>query len=144
MTTKVCTGCHLEKDISEFTWSLKGIKRHPRCNACRGVERKERYERNKEHELEYKFARQVRMREIAKAFVEEYKRTHPCVDCGATYPERVLTFDHVRGTKKKAISDMINQGYTIEAIQAEISKCEVRCLDCHHRRHHEPYTPNLC
>jgi hypothetical protein len=112
------------------------VKRHSRCRKCHAEDKADYYERNKEKMLEYKFDRQVRMREIARAFVEEYKATHPCVDCGATYPERILTFDHVRGTKKKAISDMVNQGYTVEAIQAEISKCEVRCLDCHHRRHH--------
>jgi DNA-directed RNA polymerase subunit RPC12/RpoP len=31
------------------------------------------------------------------------------------------------------ISQMVNQGYSIEALQAEISKCEVRCHNCHHR-----------
>ena len=34
------------------------------------------------------------------------------------------------------VSQMVNQGYSIRAIQEEIDKCEVRCLECHHLRHH--------
>jgi hypothetical protein len=136
MTTKICTGCNQPKDAeNDFSWSIFGVKRHPRCKECRAKERMERYYRNPQPELEYKWDRQLRMREQAKAFIEEYKSTHPCTDCGKTDP-RFLTFDHVRGTKKKAISDMVNLGYTVEAIQAELEKCEVRCLECHHLRHH--------
>jgi hypothetical protein len=136
MATKICPGCKEPRDSeADFTWSIRGIKRHSRCNVCRAKERMGRYEKNKDAELAYKWDRQLRMREEAKAFIEEYKSTHPCVDCGKT-DTRFLTFDHVRGVKKKAISDMVNLGYTIESIQAELLKCEVRCLECHHLRHH--------
>ncbi len=135
MATRICTKCGLEKDISEFSWSIRGVKRHSRCKKCHAEEQLEYYERNKEKELEYKWDRQQRKRDEARVFVEEYKSTHPCVDCGKS-DTRFLTFDHVRGVKKKAISDMVNLGYTIEAIQAELLKCEVRCLECHHLRHH--------
>ena len=82
MTTKVCTGCLQEKDIEEFSWSIHGIKRHPRCKVCRSQERSERYERNKDAEPAYKWERQQRKRKEASAFVEEYKSSHPCMDCG--------------------------------------------------------------
>lgn len=132
---KTCTKCGLPKDESEFSWSILGVKKHSSCKRCRADERMGYYERNKEKELTYKWHRQLRMREQAKAFVEQYKATHPCVDCGKSDP-RFLTFDHVRGTKRKSISNMVNLGYTIESIQAELEKCEVRCLECHHLRHH--------
>jgi hypothetical protein len=135
MTTRFCSKCGQEKDISDFSWSIKGVKRHSRCKSCRVEERLFYYERNKEAELEYKADRQVRKREEAKEYIDAYKATHPCVDCGKT-DIRFLTFDHVRGTKKMNVSQMVNQGYSIEAIQAEIDKCEVRCLECHHLRHH--------
>lgn len=129
-----CTKCGLPKEESEFSWSIPGIKKHSRCKSCRAEDRMDYYERNKDAELEYKWDRQQRKREEARAFVNEYLSNHPCVDCGKT-DIRFLTFDHVRGTKKMAISQMVNQGYTIEALTAEISKCEVRCLECHHLRH---------
>ena len=61
-----------------------------------------------------------------------YLTDHPCVDCRETDP-LVLTFDHVRGKKKMNISQMVNQGYSIETLQDEIIKCEVRCMNCHMR-----------
>jgi hypothetical protein len=90
------------------------------------------YERNKDKELEYKAKRQIIKREIARLFVEDYKSTHPCVDCGNSDPDS-LTFDHVRGVKKSTIANMVNLGYSIEALSAEIAKCDVRCWTCHMR-----------
>jgi hypothetical protein len=132
MTRKICTKCGEEKDIEEFSWSLKGIKRHSRCKKCHAAEHMEYYERNKEKELKYKWDRQVRKREEARRFVFNYLSSHPCVVSGETDPI-VLTFDHVRGTKKMDVSQMVNQGYSLEALQIEIDKCEVRCGNCHMR-----------
>jgi hypothetical protein len=84
MTTRLCTKCGETKDIEQFSWSIKGIKRHSRCKKCHAQERSEYYERNKDKELEYKWDRQQRKREEARAFVEEYKRNHPCLDCGTS------------------------------------------------------------
>ncbi len=133
MITKRCTKCGKEKDISEFSWSIRGIKKHSTCKGCRSKEHSNYYERHKERLLEYKWNRQVRKREEARAYVEEYKRNHPCMDCGIT-DTMVLSFDHVRGKKKMDISQMVNQGYSLEAIRAEIEKCEVVCLNCHYKR----------
>jgi hypothetical protein len=91
------------------------------------------YERNKEKELKYKTERQINKRAEARHFVYAYLRSHPCVDCGESDP-LVLTFDHVTGTKKMDISQMVNQGYSLDALQNEISKCEVRCGNCHMRK----------
>jgi hypothetical protein len=127
---KNCTKCGLPKNESEFSWSIRGVKRHSSCNSCRAEERMDYYERNKEKELEYKIKRQIAKREIARQSVFNYLKQHPCIDCGQADPF-VLTFDHVRGTKKMNISQMVNQGYSLEAIQSEIDKCQVRCGNCH-------------
>lgn len=132
MTARICTKCGKEKDISEFSWSIRGVKRLSRCNACHAKERSLYYERHREKELEYKWDRQQRKREEARRYVFDHLRSHPCVDCHESDP-MVLTFDHVRGTKKMDISQMVNQGYSLELIQAEIDKCEVRCGNCHMR-----------
>src|SRR5215207_836740 len=107
MAIKICTKCGLPKDISEYSWSIRGIKRHSSCNSCRAAERMDYYERNKDKELKYKGERQVRKKEEARLFVDAYKASHPCVDCGTTDPDS-LTFDHVRGVKKMNISQMVN------------------------------------
>lgn len=129
---KVCKKCGLSKDESEFSWSIRGVKRHSACNRCRTEERMNYYRRNKEKELKYKAERQITKREEARRFVYTYLCNHPCADCGETDPF-VLTFDHVTGTKKMNISQMVNQGYSLDAIQKEISLCVVRCANCHMR-----------
>jgi hypothetical protein len=66
-------------------------------------------------------------------------RSQPCVGIdpeGCPYRETdpfVLTFHHVRGTKKMDISQMVNQGYSLPAMQEEIEKCIVLCFNCHMR-----------
>jgi hypothetical protein len=68
-----------------------------------------------------------------KQYVEDYLKTHPCVDCGET-DIIVLDFDHVRGTKRKDVSFMAASGYSLKAIQEEINKCDVVCSNDHRRR----------
>ena len=46
----------------------------------------------------------------------------------------VLQFDHVRG-KTRELAEMLNSGSNWDRIIAEIEKCEVRCANCHWRRH---------
>ena len=46
----------------------------------------------------------------------------------------VLEFDHIHGNKTKAISVMVTEGRTFQAIQAEIDKCQVLCANCHRRK----------
>lgn len=132
MPTKLCTKCGEEKDISEFSWSIMGVKRHSRCKKCHAEEKADYYERNKEKMLEYKWDRQQRKREEARQYVTQYLTTHPCIDCGETDP-MVLTFDHVRGQKRMNVAELVNRGYLIEEIKKEIDKCEVRCANCHMR-----------
>ncbi len=133
MTTKVCSKCGAENDISDYSWSIRGIKRHAKCSRCRSEERIAYYQRHKEEELKYKYVRQVEKRDEARAYVWEYLSNHVCADCGE-YDPLVLTFDHVRGEKKMDISQMVNQGYSIDALKKEISLCEIRCFNCHMRK----------
>ena len=62
-----------------------------------------------------------------------YLATHPCVDCGER-DRIVLTFDHVTGEKRANVSDMVQGGFGLESIKAEIEKCDVVCFNCHQIR----------
>ena len=48
MTTKICSKCRQEYDISHFSWSIKGMKRHAKCLKCRSEERIAYYNEHKE------------------------------------------------------------------------------------------------
>jgi hypothetical protein len=65
-------------------------------------------------------------------FVYQYLDHHPCVDCGVDDPI-LLEFDHV-GTKRKSVTTLAWDGYSLASIAREIAHCEVRCCNCHRRR----------
>lgn len=65
-----------------------------------------------------------------REYVKEFLSCNPCIDCGNN-DLRVLDFDHVRGNKIKAISRLVRDGANLERLKQEISKCEVRCANCH-------------
>jgi hypothetical protein len=62
----------------------------------------------------------------------EYLKGKECVDCGET-DAVVLELDHVNGKKHRNVGDMMS-GYGWKRILAEISKCEIRCANCHRRK----------
>lgn len=68
-----------------------------------------------------------------RQFVFEYKKAHPCVDCGESDPV-VLDFDHVTGVKVMSIARLLGNKHTIESLLEEIAKCEMRCANCHRRK----------
>ena len=72
----------------------------------------------------------------ARAYVDELRQA-PCVDCGVQYHLAAMEFDHVRGEKQRNIAAFVVAGYTIDAIDAELEKCELRCANCHNIRHWE-------
>jgi len=68
-----------------------------------------------------------------KKYIENYKLKNPC-SCGEIEP-CCLSFHHNNGNKTDNISNMVNKGYSIKRIRLEISKCEIKCLNCHARLH---------
>lgn len=81
---------------------------------------------------EYHVAYNKKIRDERRQYVRDYLESHPCVDCGETDPI-VLEFDHVRGDKSANVSRIANNTCSVERLQAEIDKCEVRCANCHRR-----------
>ena len=92
--------------------------------------------RRKRHKINKENARNR-----AREFIAAYFAKHPCVDCGEN-DRIVLTFDHVRGEKINDIANMVRAGMALEAIKAEIEKCEIRCYNCHLIRTHERLKSN--
>lgn len=55
------------------------------------------------------------------------------MDCGEK-DVVCLEFDHVSGDKIKSVGAMLNLSWSIAKIKQEISKCVIRCANCHRRK----------
>jgi hypothetical protein len=159
---KLCRGCGHEKSVEFFSFRSKAKgTRASRCKTCvsayvaknrkrlspdkRSVVNKAYYERRgrqkcKELPPHKKEAnrkrtrlrnRALRDKKRRRLFAEYSKRC--CVDCGETDPLK-LQFDHVRGKKIAAVSDLVRRLASWDKIESEIAKCEVRCASCHQRK----------
>lgn len=131
---KTCATCGELKEESEYYWRNRLLgKRWGTCKDCQRKQRHNWYEKNKEAHKKTTLNRKKQAVQEARSFVWDYLASHPCVDCGESDPV-VLEFDHVKGEKVKNITDMASAGYSPDAIAREISKCVVRCANCHRRR----------
>jgi hypothetical protein len=124
--SKRCGRCRRDLPVTSFN-------RHPRGRQwwCRDCFSEYFKARGKLHRQQANASRQ-RRRAAAKAFIDEYLRSHPCIDCG----ERdllVLEFDHV-GPKAASLSVLAFDGMSLERIRKEIAACEVVCVNCHRCR----------
>lgn len=67
-------------------------------------------------------------------YISKYLREHPCIDCGVSDPD-ILEFDHVTGVKDGNVTSMAYSGVSDLVLQAEVEKCQIRCANCHSKRH---------
>lgn len=82
------------------------------------------------------YAAQKKHRQKVRTLLFDFLSTQACLDCGETDPI-VLEFDHVnREDKFKDVSRLLAGHYSWMTIQREISKCEIRCANCHRRKTH--------
>ena len=138
---KQCAHCKEFKSLEEYAWSNKILKlRQKHCRDCMRKFNRQSYERRTpERQKQVKEDKRRRITE-AKQYIWDYLSSHPCTGDGKSpcpYNENnpvVLGFDHVRGNKRANISDMAIRGHSIASIQKEISKCVVRCHNCHHKK----------
>ena len=128
---KHCTICKDQKLLSEFNANRTkkdGLQSH--CRECGKIRSKLYYKRNPHKHRKEVAKRRIRVKAELQKSVFEYLLTHPCVDCPESNPI-LLEFDHVRGKKTAAISEMTHRRNSWKAIRKEIEKCEVVCANCH-------------
>ena len=127
---KKCSSCKESKPPTEFYKNCHqkdGISTY--CKKCNTLWVRKRYLSNKDYYREINDRHYKSNRE----FVVQFLLKNPCIDCGEK-DIVVLDFDHMKG-KKASISTMIRKLYCLESLKKEIEKCEVRCANCHRRRH---------
>lgn len=68
-------------------------------------------------------------------YAKNYLLTHPCVDCGEI-DTMILEFDHREPENKDFNIFRGVPQFGFDRLKAEIEKCDVRCCNCHTRRHY--------
>lgn len=61
-------------------------------------------------------------------------KDRPCADCGKKYHPKLMEFDHLPGHEKSVTIGHMGAG--MQALDREVSKCDVVCLMCHRTRTH--------
>lgn len=130
---KHCVGtCKCYKHISEFYTKAASLDGYQNiCKTCTAEVSKKHYENNKEKIKQRTRDRVKRIKPLARQIALHYLKDG-CVDCGEK-DIVVLHFDHQRD-KKYEIARMINEAYSLDKLEEELQKCEVRCANCHIRK----------
>ena len=81
----------------------------------------------------YKAECQRRSVERKSKVVSDWLSSHPCIDCGESDPI-VLEFDHIL-PKSHGVRIVVQGWGSMKRLLDEIAKCEIRCANCHRRRH---------
>jgi hypothetical protein len=129
-----CSTCKEVKAAREFHFANKAKGERQRCcKPCKAEHSRRWYERHKDRQIDTVRALQRRKAAEVAAIVAELK-AEPCTDCGRSFPPEAMDFDHVRGTKIAGISQLVRGSHSLEAVLAEIAKCELVCANCHRIR----------
>jgi len=132
MSLKRCSACRQSKPLADFNRlhsTRDGLQ--PICRECNKQKAREYYARNREAHIRVIMARKAVQRQIALVAVGDYLLEHPCIDCSEG-DVRVLDFDHREDCDKTAeVMKLVQDGYGLRRIMAEIAKCDVRCRNCH-------------
>lgn len=135
METKTCTGCKEIKPVEEFAFRNKAKNiRRANCKKCIKKYDSIRYVKNRQDIRERNKKHHKMSIERNSRYIYEFLKNSSCIDCEEKDPV-VLEFDHVNEDKKYAIGDMVWGSFSTKTIQKEMDKCEVRCANCHKKRH---------
>ena len=132
--SKRCPRCGHAKLLDQFSNRTKGMV--DPCSYCRECQREycqHHYTKHSKLHNARRYQRQKLTRNELARKIQDYKKNKACVDCGERDPV-VLEFDHVRGVKRAEICMMIRLGRDWQLISEEISKCDLRCANCHRRK----------
>ncbi len=130
MKKKLCTKCGKTRLLRSFNKNKSrtdGLQ--TKCKSCDRTRAKKYFQDNKEAQMPNILKNKLKRKIRNKSFVNEYLRTHPCVDCGNT-DLRVLEFDHQRD-KINGVGKLVSGGQSLQLVKQEIEKCLVRCANCH-------------
>ena len=128
---KRCTKCGVEKPLDEFhRHASRG--RQSWCKTCRRA-----YDHDYHLSVRELRLKQKRAWKNARVAWARSLKEGPCADCGGTFHPAAMHWDHRPGTTKLFDVSVGVPRYSLEAIFAEIAKCDLVCANCHAVRTYE-------
>ena len=135
---KECYKCKKEKTLNSF--SKNKVRRdglQSECRSCKAITSRKYYNKKRK-----KLIKQIninkRKRTLKRYIVIITEHlSKKCVDCKKIYHPASMVFDHMGldekhfSLKTEGVLKLVRQGYSWGTIKKEISKCEVRCHNCH-------------
>ena len=143
MKTKKCSRCHSVHPLTREYWYVKSESKDgfsTWCKDCKKEVDKKRNSRKKVRLANNSNSAQRKL--VAKTYIYEQLSKSKCVDCGETNI-LALEYDHINGDKLKGVGRLANSGYSLSVIKEEISKCVVRCSNCHRAKTHKENNTHL-
>ena len=127
---KTCGKCGESKPLDQFAWRNKAKQtKNVWCKSC-----SKDYDRNRylttNRPSEAKANNQLSRKRNVE-WIDNYLLGKSCVDCGCS-DRRVFHLDH-RNPEEKIdnVSRLVYRGVSLETLEAEVLKCDVRCSNCH-------------
>ncbi len=128
---KVCTICHINKDVSNFHKGSGNRVYQSYCKDCRKIYDAERHKKNRVE----RYQQIKNLRKERKIWWVEFKSSLNCKECGENHPA-ALQFHHINPKEKDfALAESIGRGWSKEKIMREVDKCDVLCANCHLKFH---------
>lgn len=136
---KICSKCKQDLEISQFNWKITDKTRASYCKNCSREYIRKHYKNNREYYLKKARKRNKKIQDESFKYIKAYLQKHPCIDCGEQ-DLVVLEFDHKdKNMKKTEVSRIIKNTGSLKKLIEEISKCDVRCANCHRRKTAKEY-----
>lgn len=129
---KICSSCKRslpESAFGAYAWKNKGS---PCCKECKAAYNQRWYLDNKvKHMADVERNRAVYIKRFQSWLTAE--KSKPCMDCGGNFPIVCMDFDHREG-EEKLYSVAHMRAHSVDALIAEIQKCDLVCANCHRIR----------
>lgn len=127
---KTCNKCKSLKSLDNFGNNRNSPDgKQPYCLECSKAKDQKHYLCSKARRARIR-QRNEEARNRYREWIFDYLQKHPCVDCGET-DVIVLDFDH-RENKTNNVTSMVH--CSIEKLEEEVAKCDIRCANCHRRK----------
>lgn len=160
--TKECSKCQEEKSLIDFCSKKDGrLGVRSECKVCQAKYSKSYYKNNKDEVLERNRQRRTNNIDIVLRkekerrdtnkerdkqsrdsyrsrnikYVLDIKNESKCCICGES-SSPCLDFDHIdTKLKRNTVANLSAQGYSLDVVRTEISKCQIICANCHREKH---------